>query len=128
MHLAPPLFAEQDTKGHLKKRRYGPWMLRAMGVVASLRRLRGTAFDPFGRTAERRMERRLLAEYETLLDELVERLDAGNHGIAVELAGVPAQMRGFGHVKEANVQRAKAAEAALLERWRSAEAVLQAAE
>ncbi len=128
VHLAPPLLAEQDTKGHLKKRRYGPWMLRAMRVVAGLKRLRGTAIDPFGRTAERRMERRLLADYETLLDELLERLDADNHATAVELARVPAQIRGFGHVKEANVQRAKAAEAALLERWRSPPAVLQAAE
>ena len=128
VHLAPPLLAEQDTKGHLKKRRYGPWMLRAMRLLAGLKRLRGTALDPFGRTAERRMERRLLADYETLLDELVERLDADNHATAVELARIPAQIRGFGHVKEANVQRAKAAEAALLERWRSPAAVLQAAE
>ena len=128
VHLAPPLLAEQDTKGHLKKRRYGPWMLRAMRVVAGLKRLRGTAIDPFGRTAERRMERRLLADYETVLDELLERLDADNHATAVELARIPAQIRGFGHVKEANVKRAKAAEAALLERWRSPSAVLQAAE
>ena len=128
VHLAPPLLAEQDTKGHLKKRRYGPWMLRAMRVVAGLKRLRGTAIDPFGRTAERRMERRLLADYETVLDELMERLDADNHATAVELARIPAQIRGFGHVKEANVKRAKAAEAALLERWRSPSAVLQAAE
>ncbi len=99
-----------------------------MRVVAGLKRLRGTALDPFARTAERKMERRLLAEYETLLDELVERLDADNHATAVELARIPAQIRGFGHVKEANVQRAKAAEAALLERWRSPAAVLQAAE
>ena len=71
VHLAPPLLADRDaTTGHLKKRRYGPWMLRAFRLLARLKRLRGTAFDPFGRTAERRMERRLLREYEALLDEL----------------------------------------------------------
>ncbi len=68
VHLAPPLLAERDAiTGHQKKRRYGPWMLRAMRLLPRLKRLRGgTAFDPFGRTAERRMERRLLADYETL--------------------------------------------------------------
>jgi indolepyruvate ferredoxin oxidoreductase len=128
VHLAPPLLAEQDAKGHVKKRRYGPWMLRVLRLLARMKFLRGTAFDPFGRTAERRMERCLLAEYETLLDELAERLDAGNHATAVELACIPAQIRGFGHVREASVQRAKATQAALLDRWRSPPATLQAAE
>ena len=70
VHLAPPLLAERDAKGHLKKRRYGPWMLRVMRLLARLKGVRGTAFDLFGRTAERRMERRLLADYEALVDEL----------------------------------------------------------
>jgi indolepyruvate ferredoxin oxidoreductase len=128
VHLAPPLLAGRDAKGHLKKRRYGPWMLRAMHLVAGLKRLRGTALDPFGRSAERKMERRLLAEYEALLDELVERLDAHNHTTAVELARIPEQIRGFGLVKDANVGRAKVAESALLERWRGLAPLAQAAE
>ena len=74
------------------------------------------------------MERRLLSEYEALLDELAQRLDSGNHATAVELARLPEQIRGFGHVKEASVQRAKAAEAALLDLWRGEQAELQAAE
>jgi indolepyruvate ferredoxin oxidoreductase len=128
VHLAPPLLAEKDAKGHLKKRRYGPWMLRAMRLLAPLKRLRGTAFDPFGRTAERRMERRLLTDYEALLDELVTGLAPENHATATELARIPEQIRGFGHVKEANIQRAKDAEAQLLEAWRNGSALQQAAE
>ena len=74
VHLAPPLLADRDpTTGHLKKRRYGPWMLRAFRLLARLKRLRGTALDPFGRSAERRMERQLLRDYETLLDELMQK-------------------------------------------------------
>jgi indolepyruvate ferredoxin oxidoreductase len=129
IHLAPPLLAERDaTTGHLKKRRYGPWMLRALRVLARMKRLSGTALDPFGRTAERKMERRLLAAYEALLEELLERLDAGNHVLAVELARVPEQIRGFGHVKEGNARRAKAKETELLASFRGEAALMRAAE
>jgi indolepyruvate ferredoxin oxidoreductase len=95
-----------------------------------LRRLRGTRLDPFGRTVERRMERRLVAEYEALLDEIVRGLSAGNRVAAIELAGLSLEIRGFGHVKEANVKRVKVQEAGLLERFRSLPAppVLAAAE
>ena len=119
-HLAPPLLADRDpTTGHLKKRVYGPWMLGAFRVLARLRRLRGTAFDPFGRTAERRAERRLIAEYEAVLDEIERDLSPENHDAAVELARLPLEIRGFGHVKEANLKRAKAKEAELLARFRA---------
>jgi indolepyruvate ferredoxin oxidoreductase len=128
-HLAPPLTAERDpSTGHLQKRAYGPWMLGAFRVLAKLRRLRGTAFDPFGRTAERRMERRLIAEYEGLLDEITARLVPQNHAIGVELAALPMEIRGFGHVKEANLQRAKAKEADLIARFRSPPPQAMAAE
>src|SRR5205085_10976537 len=111
-HLAPPLTAERDPNtGHLQKRAYGPWMLGAFRVLAKLRRLRGTAFDPFGRTAERRMERRLIAEYETVFDEIAKGLTSQNHAVAIELAALPMEIRGFGHVKDANRERAKAKEA-----------------
>ena len=72
VHLAPPLWPSATATGQLKKRRYGPWMMRGFRLLARLKGLRGTAFDPFGRSAERRMERRLIAEYETVLDELCE--------------------------------------------------------
>jgi indolepyruvate ferredoxin oxidoreductase len=129
IHLAPPLLAARDpTTGHLRKRRYGPWMLRAFGLVARLRRLRGTALDPFGWTAERRMERRLIGEFEGLLEEVMTRLAPENHALAVELAGLPERIRGFGHVKDANLAAAKAREAELLEHYRNGTAILQAAE
>jgi indolepyruvate ferredoxin oxidoreductase len=118
-HLAPPLTAERDAAGHLQKRAYGQWMLGAFRVLAKLRRLRGTAFDIFGRTAERRMERQLVAEYETVLDEIAKGLTSQNHGVAVELAALPMEIRGFGHVKESNRERAKAKEADLLARFRA---------
>ena len=119
-HLAPPLLADRDpATGHLKKRVYGPWMLGAFRALARLRRLRGTAFDIFGHTAERRVERRLIAEYEAILDEIERALSPENHETAVELARLPLEIRGFGHVKEANLKRVKAREAELLARFRA---------
>jgi indolepyruvate ferredoxin oxidoreductase len=116
-HLAPPLFAERDpATGHLKKSEYGPWMLAAYRVLARLKFLRGTAFDIFGRTAERRAERQLITDYEARLGEIIADLSAANLAPAVELAAVPLEIRGFGHVKEANRLRAKAKDAALAAR------------
>jgi indolepyruvate ferredoxin oxidoreductase len=119
-HLAPPLFADRDPEnGQLKKREYGPWMLSAFRVLASLKRLRGTLFDVFGYTEERKMERRLIAEYEATVDSLLATLDQDNHGLAVQIASVPETMRGFGHIKEKNVVAAKAREASLLAAYRA---------
>ena len=71
-HMAPPLLARRDpVTGHPRKRHFGPWMLPLMRLLARAKRLRGTAFDVFGRTAERRMERRMMADYESLLDRLI---------------------------------------------------------
>ncbi|HTT79122.1 MAG TPA: DUF6537 domain-containing protein, partial [Stellaceae bacterium] len=118
-HLAPPLLADRDpATGHLKKRVYGPWMIGAFRLLARLRFLRGTALDPFARGPERRAERQLVADYETRLDEIAEQLSPQNHAAAVELARLPLEIRGFGHVKEANRLRAKAKEAELLRRFR----------
>jgi indolepyruvate ferredoxin oxidoreductase len=118
LNLAPPLFAARDEAGHLKKRTFGPWMLKAMRLLARLKGLRGTSFDIFGRTEERRQERRLIVEYEALITELLERLARGNHALAVELAGIPEHIRGYGHVKQAQIVQAKAREAALLAQLR----------
>jgi indolepyruvate ferredoxin oxidoreductase len=119
-HLAPPLLAERDpATGHLQKRVYGPWMLTAFRLLAGLRFLRGTRFDLFGRTAERRAERRLVTEYEALVGEITDRLAPGNHAAAVELAALPLEVRGFGHIKEANLERARAKWADRLARFRS---------
>jgi indolepyruvate ferredoxin oxidoreductase len=128
-NLAPPMIAEIDANtGHAKKRTFGPWMLSVFGLLAKLKFLRGSVFDIFGRTAERRMERRLIAEYETLLDEIVAGLTPANHAAAVGLASIPEEIRGYGHVKEAHLAKAKAHEAALLERFRKPLVAAQAAE
>jgi indolepyruvate ferredoxin oxidoreductase len=118
-NLAPPLFARRDpTTGQLVKRAYGPWVFQAFRVLARLRWLRGTALDVFGRTQERRMERQLIRDYEAVLDELLARLAPDNHALAVEIATLPAQIRGYGHVKERSLVKAKAREAALLVAYR----------
>ncbi|HET9339121.1 MAG TPA: indolepyruvate ferredoxin oxidoreductase family protein, partial [Casimicrobiaceae bacterium] len=122
-HLAPPLTNKPDaTTGEPRKSAYGPWMMKAFRMLARLRRLRGTALDVFGRTEERRMERRLLVEYEALVDEILGKLAAHNHKLAVELARVPEHIRGFGHVKVRHVKEAKARETVLLGEFRGAHA------
>ena len=118
-HLAPPLLARKDEHGHLIKREFGPWMLRAFGLMARLKGLRGTVFDVFGYTAERRMERRLIDEYYTTIDELLSGLNADNHALAVEIAQIPEHIRGYGHVKEAHLAQARRRWTDLLARWRS---------
>jgi indolepyruvate ferredoxin oxidoreductase len=128
-HLAPPIFSRRDPEtGHLVKREYGPWAFKAFRLLAGLKRFRGTRLDIFGRTAERKMERRLIADFEATLREIIATLDSQNHAMAVELAKLPESMRGFGHVKEKNVAQAKLREANLLARFRSAEMAAQAAE
>jgi indolepyruvate ferredoxin oxidoreductase len=106
-------------------------MMGAFSVLAKLKGLRGTAFDLFGYTQERRTERRLIADYETLLNELLTRLTPENHALCVALAAIPEKIRGFGHVKERHLKAAKAEEAMLLGQLRDgppASALPQAAE
>ncbi len=128
-HLAPPSFAPRDPEtGHLKKLTFGPWILPAFRVLAALKGLRGGRFDVFGRSDERKMERRLRDEYLATVEEIVVRLTPETHGIAVELAGVPEQIRGFGHVKERSVERAEQRKAQLLGQLRNPAAAKTAAE
>ena len=123
-HLAPPLLARRDpVTGEPRKRTFGPWMGRLLGLVAKMRFLRGTPFDPFGRTAERRRERRLIDEYFETVEELLAGLSAENLGLAVEIASVPETIRGYGHVKARAVEAAESEKATLLERWRAGVAV-----
>jgi indolepyruvate ferredoxin oxidoreductase len=117
-HLAPPLVAKKNTRGELVKQPYGPWMLKAFGVLAKLKGLRGTAFDIFGRTEERRMERALIGEYRACVEELLGRLDAGNHALAVEIARIPEEIRGYGHVKERHLAAARPKWERLMAQWR----------
>lgn len=119
-HLAPPLLARRDANGHLVKKSYGPWMQTAFRILARMKRLRGTALDVFGRTAERRMERQLIADYLALIDEFCATLHADNLPVAIELARLPEQIRGYGHVKERSFVAAASRQAELLGRYRAA--------
>ena len=113
-HLAPPLTAKRDAEGHLKKRAYGPGMLKVFGILARLRGLRGTPFDVFGYTAERRAERALIAEYRDHLGAILSKLNRGNLEQAVALASLPEEIRGYGHIKEAAMARAAVKREALM--------------
>jgi len=119
LNLAPPLLARKDADGHLVKREYGPWVFTAFRLLKRLKFLRGGAFDVFGRTAERRMERQLVVDYRATIEELLRNLSMSNHALAVEIARVPEFIRGYGHVKEAQLAAAKAKEAQLLAQFRN---------
>ncbi|MET0669090.1 MAG: indolepyruvate ferredoxin oxidoreductase family protein, partial [Xanthobacteraceae bacterium] len=119
-HLAPPLLAKPDsTTGVPRKMSFGPWMMSAFGVLAKLRFLRGTPLDVFGYSQERRTERKLIADYEAMLREVMDKLTSTNHPLAVALAAIPEKIRGYGHVKARHLTSAKADEAALLQQFRS---------
>ena len=102
-HLAPPLFSKKNAQGNLVKSAYGSWVWQALRVLAKLKRLRGTKLDPFGWTAERRMERQLIVEYRKLIQTLLDSLNADNVSQATEIAALALHIRGFGHVKDAAI-------------------------
>jgi indolepyruvate ferredoxin oxidoreductase len=117
-HLAPPLTAKRNEKGELVKQPFGPWMRSAFGVLAKLKGLRGGALDIFGRSEERRTERALISEYEACIDELLKTLNAGNLALAAEIARIPEEIRGYGHVKERHLQAARSKWERLMQQWR----------
>jgi len=120
LHLAPPLFSSRDAhSGEPVKTAYGAWILSAMNLLARFKFLRGTAFDPFGKTAERKMERRLIEEYEQTIEELLRGLSKKNHALAVEIARIPEQIRGYDLVKQKHVESAKSQKNELLNEFRS---------
>jgi indolepyruvate ferredoxin oxidoreductase len=129
-HLAPPLFARKDpTTGLPRKMRFGPSMMQAFKLLAKLKGLRGTPFDIFGYSDERRTERQLIADYQAMLGDVLARLTPDNHATAVRLAAVPDQIRGFGHVKERNLAAAEKARTELLQAFaQPAVRTLEAAE
>ncbi|HZW21068.1 indolepyruvate ferredoxin oxidoreductase family protein [Noviherbaspirillum sp.] len=116
-NLAPPLLAKKDAKGRLVKAEYGSWMWKAFGVLAKLKKLRGTKLDVFGYSAERRMERALVEEYRATVLSLLDRLNQDNLALAVQIAALPDKIRGFGHVKEKAVQQYREERKALLEKF-----------
>jgi indolepyruvate ferredoxin oxidoreductase len=119
-HMAPPLFARKDpVTGLPRKMSFGPWMLKAMRVLAGLKAVRGTPLDVFGYSHERRTERQLIRDFEALIGEIVGKLTPDNHATAVGLATIQQKIRGFGHIKERNLEAAKAEEADLLAKFRA---------
>jgi indolepyruvate ferredoxin oxidoreductase len=129
-HLAPPILGRKGADGRPRKSSFGPWMMSAFRLLARLKALRGTSFDIFGYSSERRMERRLLAEYEADLELIRNSLAPGRIEAAAALASVPSLIRGFGHVKQANAAKAADERARLVARLSSDEPApkLQAAE
>jgi indolepyruvate ferredoxin oxidoreductase len=126
-HMAPPILGKKDAQGNPAKTTFGPWMMTAYRWLARLKFLRGGAFDYFGKTPERQMEQKLYADYLTLLKELEANLNPDTHALAAQLAAIPEKIRGYGHVKEAHVAKAKAEEAKLLAKFRAAANPVRAA-
>jgi len=123
-NLAPPGIARTDkVTGHPRKMSFGAWMTPVFGVLARFKGLRSTPLDVFGYTAERRMERRLIEDYRTTVEGLLDGLSPENHDLAVQIASVPEHIRGYGHVKDRHLAEAKAMEAELLARWRAPAAI-----
>jgi indolepyruvate ferredoxin oxidoreductase len=118
-HLAPPLTARRNDKGELQKKKFGPAMHLAFRVLSRLRGLRGTPFDIFGRTGERKAERALIVEYRASVEQVLAGLDAESHALAVEIARIPEQIKGFGHVKERNLAAARTQWARLMAQWKA---------
>jgi indolepyruvate ferredoxin oxidoreductase len=120
-HLAPPILGRRGADGKPKKSSFGPWMMKAFRLLAALKGLRGSALDIFGYTAERRMERGLLAQYEADVDLIVGSLTRDRIEAAAALASVPALIRGYGHVKQASAAKAAGERARLLARLKNPE-------
>jgi len=115
--LAPPIMSKKDVHGHLEKKHFGAWMMTGFKMLAKLKGLRGTKFDLFGYTEERQMERSLRDAYMESMRRVARELTGANHALAVEIARVPDEIRGFGHVKEAAALKAGAHEQALWAGW-----------
>jgi len=134
-NLAPPIFSGKPLpNGRPRKKQYGQWMLPCFRILAKMKRFRGTALEVFGYTAERKRERGLIAEYETMIDGLLPKLTAENHRFAAALARLPDEIRGYGPVKEKAVEKAEKNKTALLAQFRNppaektADKTLEAAE
>ena len=113
-HLAPPAVSQKNAKGHMVKRRFGPWMLKAFALLARFKNLRGTKLDIFGYSAERRMERNLIEAFELDLIFAAEHLKPETAADLKSLLALPMDIRGYGHVKHANVKKVQTTRAELL--------------
>ena len=118
-HLAPPLTAKKNHKGELLKSEFGPWMRTVFGVLARLKGLRGTALDVFGYNEERKTERALIVEYRACIDELLATLSGANVSLATDIARIPEDIRGYGHVKARHLLAARTKWDGLMALWRA---------
>jgi indolepyruvate ferredoxin oxidoreductase len=114
-HMAPPFMTRPDkVTGRIRKWSFGQWIRPAYALLAAMRKWRGTWFDPFGRSADRRHERQMIRDYEALIFGLLAELDTGNLAAITEIARLHADIRGYGYVKAASIAKVKAREADLL--------------
>jgi indolepyruvate ferredoxin oxidoreductase len=118
-HLAPPIISKTNEKGELQKQKFGPLMLTGFKLLKHFKVLRGTPLDIFGNTEEREMERALIGEYVASIEEVLAKLNADNHALALEIANLPDAVKGFGHVKARNVVAVRRKWDGLMEKWRS---------
>jgi indolepyruvate ferredoxin oxidoreductase len=118
-HLAPPLTAKRNDRGELMKQPFGPWMRKAFALLAKLKGLRGGALDPFAGTDERKAERALIQQYRDCIDELLKTLNAANLPLAAEIARIPEEIRGYGHVKDRHLKAARIKWDGLMAQWRA---------
>ncbi|MFQ5534465.1 MAG: indolepyruvate ferredoxin oxidoreductase family protein [Sphingomonadales bacterium] len=129
IHLAPPLLSRPDpVTGVPEKTSFGPWMFTAFKLLVRFKRLRGGMLDPFGHTTERKAERQMIQDYRKLIEQVLEDLSPENHALALMIAGIPEQIRGFGHIKLASMEKARTRRKKLLARYQATRAPARAAE
>jgi indolepyruvate ferredoxin oxidoreductase len=126
-HLAPPLLPGRDAGGRPQKRRFGAGTLSLFKLLVSLKGLRGTAFDPFGYTAERRRERRLIGDYRALIERITEEITPSNLPGAIELAAAAGRIAGYGPVKDAALKAYQGELPSLLQAFESVQSQPRAA-
>jgi indolepyruvate ferredoxin oxidoreductase len=119
-HLAPPLLARKTPRGELVKRPFGPWVRKAFRALAMLKALRGTALDPFALSEERKTERALIAEYRGCIEEILSSLTRERLDLALAIARLPEEIRGYGHVKARHLEAVRPKWSRLMAQWRSA--------
>jgi indolepyruvate ferredoxin oxidoreductase len=110
-NMAPPIMETEDiATGRPKKRQFGPWMLTALGILAKMKKLRGTPFDIFGYHKDRKVERALIADYEKTIQLVLDHAVPENVALCAEILSLPDMIRGFGPVKEGNIRKARVRE------------------
>ena len=121
-HIAPPLFAPRDPDtGKLKKITVGSWILPIFRILSKFKFLRGTIFDPFGKTQERKTERFMISQYASDISKILNEVNSKNITLAVQIASIPDMVRGYGHVKEENISKASKKRDDLFKHWKSQE-------